>query len=592
MNAVQWLGWSPEAFEQARREDKLILLDIGAVWCHWCHVMDKESYGNPDIIKIISERYVPVRVDCDERPDLNDRFNQGGWPTTVILTSEGFVVHGVTYLPPPALRELLEQASEWYDQNRQRVSDAVQVLAAEASRKPPVATPGQRQVRDFTCDIVDNMMKHADHIHGGFESDSKFPQPAAVSLLFAQFFRTAEQGLLEFAEKTLQNMSEGLLDKEEGGLFRYSVTPEWNMPHYEKNLDVNAECLQNYLDAYRLTGKRVYAETAEKIAQYVRTSLSDMQGGFYSSQDSDIYDRNSLEIIMDGETYYALSLSERKNHGAPAIEKTIYVNSNALMISSLLDAYHVLGNEDCHDFALRSLQRLMGNCLDDQLGVCHYLRDGKKAGSGFLGDAVALARANLDAYETMADGKFLNAARRLMDISRKRYAAEDGGFYDSVPEGALPPAIHIRHKPLKDNLLAVEVFGRLYNYTADPAFLELATTTLATFERNVQQLLAEDLGYFAAEHGLVVPYVNDSSTKVAVIGSAEDERSLKLIHEAKRLYHPTKNVQLLDPAVDMHLIKAMNYPLDKELPVVHICTEKGCAPPLREVDEMYKVLIS
>ncbi len=591
MDKVKWLDWSPEIFLKAERENKLILLDITAAWCHWCHVMEEESYSNPEIVHIIHKSYLPVRVRYDERPDINDRYNQGGWPSTVILSSDGFIVHGTTYLPPSALEELLSQARSWYDENRTRVSDAAKAMAAEITRPVPPATvaPEPDAVKDLSAQMMEDILKNADRVNGGFGSEAKFPQAAAISLVLAQFYRARDPELLEFAETTLRNMKEGLLDKEAGGMFRYSISPEWDAPQYEKNLSVNAECLQNYLDACRMTDKKEYAEAAQNIIRYVCRTLADPEGGFYGSQDADIFDEDSVKVVMEGEAYYKLPLAERRKCGEPTIDKTLYVNWNALTISALLDAYHVVGNADYRNVALKSLRRLMKSCVDSQASVCHFLRNGKK-GPALLGDAVALARANLDAYETTAEIEYLENGRKLMEAAQERYAAADGGFYDSATEAELPPAVRIRHKPLNDNLLAVEVLARLYNYTTDSTYLLEAVATLLAFEGNVQALLAEGSGYFAAEYVLAAQFVREDSTKVAILGSLDDEHARDLLHKAKRLYRPAKIVQLLDPKRDKALIAAMGYGDEKKLPVVHICTEKGCVAPVTTADKMIQVL--
>ncbi len=591
MDRIQWLEWSPAAFEKARKEDKLILMDIGAVWCHWCHVMDEESYANPDIIKIVNRDYVPIRVDNDKRPDINDRYNQGGWPTTVILTADGFIVHGATYLPPATVKELLKRAKEWYAENKSRISEAAKEIGKEITQvKAQRAEPGE--LKDFTEPIIEDIKKNADPVHGGFGDGAKFPHPAGMSLIFAYYHSTGSKEVLEFAEKTLHNMGEGLLDKEEGGLFRYSVTPDWSVPHYERNLNVNAECLQNYLDAYRVTGKKEYAEAAEKIIDYALNTLSNREhGGFYGSQDADIYDEEKMKIVMDGEDYFKLPRKERKKHGIPYIDKTIYTNWNALMISSFLDAYYVLGRNDCRDFGLKTLKLLMEHCLDEKLGAYHYLRDGKPGELGMLTDSIALVRAALDAYETTGNREYLGHAERLMSGVVDRLNAPDGGFYDAIFDESLPPATRIRHKPMNDNAQAAEVLARLYNYTTKFQYQRLAEATLAAFSGNVSALLDRGMGYFASEIAVASRYVSDNSTKVAILGSASDSRCVELLTEAKRIYRPAKMVQILDPSEDMTLIEAMKYPVD-DLPVAHVCSERGCSVPVRAVEELRKLLVS
>ncbi|GAB4340377.1 MAG: thioredoxin domain-containing protein [Candidatus Abyssubacteria bacterium] len=590
MERIQWHEWSAEAFERARKEDKLILLDIGAVWCHWCHVMDEESYANPEIIELVNAHYVPIRVDNDERPDVNDRYNQGGWPTTVILTPEGFVVHGATYLPPATVKELLIEAREWYRENRDRVDRAAEEIAKKMAEQPQFPPVREEEPKDFSGAIVQDIKNNADPLHGGFGTTQKFPQPGAISLAFAHHHATGDEAILDFAELTLRNMSEGLLDKEEGGLFRYSVTREWDVPHFEKNLDVNAQCLRNYLDAYRITGKREYAEAAERIIGYVFGTLADREhGGFYGSQDADIYDEHQMKIVMTGEEYYRLPLEERRKHGTPYIDRTVFTNWNALMVSSFLDAYHVLEREDCRDFALRTLKLLTEKCRDEKGVAVHYLRNGTAGGPALLGDSVALARASLDAYEATGDNRHLGEAERLMKLAVEHLGAEDGGFYDSMFDESLPPATRIRHKPLNENALAAEVLGRLYNYTTKREYLKLGTATVLAFEGNVLAMLERSLGYFAADMALASRYVVDSSVKVSIVGSSEDLRSREMLRVSKRVYHPAKIVQLLDPAEDMLLIEAMRY-RPEETPVAHVCTAKGCLSPIREVEELRSLL--
>jgi hypothetical protein len=592
MEKITWLEWAPEAFERARKEDKLILLDIGAVWCHWCHVMDEESYANPDIVRFVNEHYLPIRVDNDQRPDVNERYNQGGWPTTVILTSEGFVVHGATYLPPATVKELLKKAMEWYRDNKKRLADAAGEMAREMAREAVRPTLEAGTLKDFSTAIVEDIKKNADPIHGGFGTAAKFPHAGAISLSFAHYSLTGDAALLEFAEKTLHNMSEGILDGEEGGLYRYSVTREWNVPHYEKNLNVNAECLQNYLDAYRITGKEEYADTARRIIRYLQETLSDKKrGGFYGSQDADIFDEEKMKIEMDGEDYYKLPLGERKKHGVPFIDKTIFTNWNALAVSAFLEAYHVLGLDECRDFALKTLNFLMERCSDEEVGTYHFLRDGTPSGAGMLGDSVALARANLDAYETTGDANYLKNARRLMDIVVVRLNAPDGGFYDSVMDENLPPATRIRHKPMNENALAAEVFVRLHSYTMNSEYLDHAMTALSAFERNVEALLARDAGYFASDLVFAAYYADLALTKIVVVGRRDDRRSIDLVHEAKRVYRPAKTVQLLDTVQDKTLIDEMNFQV-ADSPVAYVCADRKCSAPAKSPKKLRETLES
>lgn len=590
MEKIQWMDWSPAAFERAQAEDKLVLLDIGAVWCHWCHVMDQEAYSNADIIKMVNEDFLPIRVDNDERPDVNERYNQGGWPTTVVMTPEGLVVFGATYLPPESMREALDKSGVWYAANRDKVDAAAAEFRSKMADGVAAPVESAGPIKDFSQAIIEDIRKNADTVHGGFGTGQKFPYPGAISLALGEYYRSADALLIEFVEKTLRKMAKGLIDHEEGGLFRYSVTREWNVPHYEKNLDVNALCLRNYLDAYRVTGKREFAEAAEEIIGYMLNTLSDGEmGGFYGSQDADIFDEESQRILMDGEDYFQLTLARRKEHGVPYIDKTIYTNWNALAVSAFLEAYHALDREDCRDFALKTLRLLMERCRSEEHGTYHLLRNGTTDGVGLLTDGVALARANLDAYETTGEREHLGAAERLMGAIEDRLRAEGGGYYDSLLDENMPPATRVRHRPLQENLWAAEVLARLHAYTMKPEYLGLAKATLAVFEKNVESMLSRGLGYLGAEFAVVTQYVNDLATKIAVVGSRGAPGSLDLLREAKRAYRPAKLVQLLDTAQDMTVISAMNYGVD-DAPTAYVCEQKTCSAPIKEAEKLRELL--
>ncbi len=592
MEKIEWLEWSPEVFARARAEDKLVLLNITADWCHWCHVVDEEWYSDPEIVRIIGREYLPVRVNSDARPDINDRYNQGGWPSAVILTGEGFVVHGVTYLPADALRELLVQAMEWHRENRERVSAAAEEMARTMDESGSEQPPGRAEPADFLSAVTKDIKKNADPVHGGFGSDAKFPMAGAVSLAISHYFFTDDRPLLEFVETTLTRMSEGLLDAEDGGLFRFSVSADWRQPHFEKNLNVNAESLRNYLECYRLTGNESYTKPARNILEYIHNTLLNEAGaGFFASQDADIYDADTGTIVVPGEKYYGLSSAERARLGRPRVDTTIYTNWNSLMISACLDAYHTLEEEKWRESALMTVEMLMERCFDERNGAYHWLIDGTAGGPALLTDNVALARANLDAYETTGARKYLENARLLMDFVIRALRAPDGGFLDSPIDANMPPAMRIRHEPLHENALAIEVLARLFNYTANSYYYEQAETALMSFREKIKALLARDMGYHAAELALAGLYLRESSTKIAVVGSASDETAADLRREAKRIYRPVKMVQFLDPKTDIDLIKAMNYePANR--PVAHVCTEKGCAEPVYDIEALREILAS
>jgi uncharacterized protein len=316
---IHWYEWGPAAFARAKSEDKPILLDIGAVWCHWCHVIDRESYESPEIAKIINENFVAVKVDRDERPEVDSRYQsaisalsgQGGWPLTGFLLPNGKPFYGGTYFPPddqsgrPGLRRVLLAVAESYRTKRSDLERAANSIAEAVAQAETFA--GARA--QFDLSVVDaqieSISKQFDMQNGGFGHAPKFPHASVMELLLERYQKTKEQRLLAMVETTLEKMARGgVYDQLAGGFHRYSVDERWLVPHFEKMSYDNSELLRNYLHAYQVTRNPFFCEIAEGIIRWVNDLLSDQaHGGFYASQDAD------YSLDDDGD-YFTWTLSE------------------------------------------------------------------------------------------------------------------------------------------------------------------------------------------------------------------------------------------------------------------------------------------
>ena len=336
---IQWREWGPEAFATAQRENKPMLLDIGAVWCHWCHVMDRESYDDPEIAKIVNEHFIAVKVDRDERPDIDSRYQaavqavsgQGGWPLTAFLTPDGKPFYGGTYFPPndgygrPSFRRvLLSIAAAYKDKHGDVVEQAGMVESAIAQSESFVGKSG-RVSRSVIDAIETAAQRMYDPQHGGFGQAPKFPHPSALDLLIERYAsgaslrRTPEGGrphtsltdrvsqLRGLIVTTLEHMARGgVYDQLAGGFHRYSVDERWVVPHFEKMCYDNSELLKNYVHAYQATGEELFADVARDIIRWMDEWLSDRKrGGFYASQDADI------NMDDDGD-YFTWTLEETR----------------------------------------------------------------------------------------------------------------------------------------------------------------------------------------------------------------------------------------------------------------------------------------
>ena len=328
---IAWRAWGDEAFDEARRSGKPVLLAISAVWCHWCHVMDETTYSDPRVMTAVAEGYVAVRVDNDRRPDVNRRYNMGGWPTVAFLTPAGEVLTGATYLPPDQLLTVLQRVREYYGQHAAELTaaaaaqtDVTAVGGVTAVGAPPAArsaaapdleaaAPDLEAAAAAVCRAV---AAFYDPLHGGLGVEPKFPQPDALGLLLTVAVRRGDQRLLGMTLHSLDAMAAGgLHDAVEHGFFRYATRRDWSAPHYEKMLDDNARLALLYLDAFAFTGRAAYAEVASGTLDYLTTVLGAADAPLYfGSQDAD-------------EQYYGYDAAGRGRAAVkPAVDRTVFVD--------------------------------------------------------------------------------------------------------------------------------------------------------------------------------------------------------------------------------------------------------------------------
>lgn len=314
---VDWYEWSEEAFRKAKEEDKPILLSIGGVWCHWCHVMAHESFENPEIAKIINENFVAIKVDRDERPDIDRRYQEvvfaltgsGGWPLTVFLTPDGEAFFGGTYFPPedrwgrPGFKSILLRIAQLWKEDRQRILKSAQHIF-QTLQTYSTSSHKDHIDEDLLERGISSLLTAIDYQYGGIGSAPKFHHAKGFELLIYHYYFTKNELIRRAVEISLDAMAKGgVYDHLLGGFFRYSTDDLWRVPHFEKMLYDNAELLKLYSMAYQVFGKDLYRYVAEGIVRYYREEASDPEGGFYASQDADIG-------TLDEGGYYTFSLKE------------------------------------------------------------------------------------------------------------------------------------------------------------------------------------------------------------------------------------------------------------------------------------------
>ncbi len=343
---VQWHPWGEAAFARAQAEDKPILLDIGAVWCHWCHVMDRESYEDPEMAALINENFIAIKVDRDERPDVDARYQaavsaisgQGGWPLTGFLTSDGRPYFGGTYFPredrhgrPGFGRVLLTMAQVWKERRSEALESASSVMAAIEQNESFSGRDGEVSLA-LVDKIAGSILSQFDPRHGGFGSQPKFPHPAALDLLLEIAMQRDNEQARDAFVTTLEKMANGgVYDQLAGGFHRYSVDEHWGVPHFEKMLYDNTELLRNYVHGFQSVVRPDFLETAKEIIGWLDGTMTDRErGGFYASQDADI------DLEDDGD-YFTWTVEEARAvlEGTELEAATLYFN-----IRELGDMHH------------------------------------------------------------------------------------------------------------------------------------------------------------------------------------------------------------------------------------------------------------
>lgn len=327
---IDWYPWCDEAFERAKREDKPVFLSSGAIWCHWCHVMAKECFEDDEIISLLNEKFVCIKLDRDERPDIDRRYQLavqamgigGGWPLSVFLTPDGKPFFGGTYFPPediygrPGFKKVLITVYEFYRNHKDRIEEYTERLISVLKQKRKEAG---RISEDLINRGIELIIASYDPQNGGFGLAPKFLMPGAMEFLMNRYYFSRDETIGKIVKNTLYAMAKGgIHDQIGGGFHRYSTDAEWIIPHFEKMADDNAWLLKNYLDAYAVFGDPYFREVAEGIIRFIDMVLSDREGCFYASQDADItpddeggyftWRKEELKDLLDREEFEILSL--------------------------------------------------------------------------------------------------------------------------------------------------------------------------------------------------------------------------------------------------------------------------------------------
>jgi len=494
-NPVDWYPWGPEALERAKAEDKPILLSVGYSACHWCHVMERESFEDRETAAIMNERFVPVKVDREERPDVDAIYmeavqgmtGQGGWPLTAFLDPDGVPFYGGTYFPPeprqgmPSFRMVLEAVSESWRGRRDEITAAAarirEQLAAVGRIEPEAGEPTE----ELVAGAIGQLRAAADMRHGGFGGAPKFPPASALELLLTR-------GAADAVEVTLDAMAHGgVYDQIGGGFARYSVDAVWLVPHFEKMLYDNALLARAYLHGWQELGHERWRRVCTETLDWALREMRGPEGGFYSALDADSegeegrfylwseaeirevlgaagFDRDDVEGLLahwgvsasgnfEGRNILHLPLGpraerppryaearqvlyeRRRQRVWPGLDDKRVCSWNALMIAALADAGAVLGREDYLEAARACAEHVWTRMRDDRGRLRRTWKEGGARLDAYLEDHAYLLDALLTLYEATFEVRWFDAARETAEMTIDRFAdPERGGFFTTAAD--------------------------------------------------------------------------------------------------------------------------------------------------------------
>ena len=616
-NPVDWYPWGDEAFERARAEDKPVLLSVGYAACHWCHVMEHESFEDEETARLMNERFVPVKVDREERPDVDGLYMEavvtmtghGGWPMTVFLTPDGRPFYGGTYFPPeprfdmPSFQQLLLAVSQAYQERRgelEQQADALVGAIREASDRPPSNEP---LTSELIVNAVSALRAQFDTAHGGFGHAPKFPPASNLELLL----RTGREDALEMVRATLDGMAAGgMYDVLGGGFHRYSVDDAWLVPHFEKMLYDNALLAPTYLRAWVVTGDERYRDVAEETFDYMVRDLGLPEGGFASAQDADTDGVEGLTYTWEPAEWEALGLDPdllqpfehgravvrgrlapserarvlaiRAERPQPFRDDKAIASWNGLALAALAEAARRLERDDWLAAAERLGAFLLGPLRGEDGRVLRSIRAGRVSGTGFLDDHANVAHGLLELHVATGDPRWLREARRIADVAVDLFADDErGGFFLAPRDGEelATRAKDVDDDPLPSgNSMLASVLIRLGRIWGDDALVargEGVLRLLAPAMERVPRALAWAL---CTLHLHLSPH-----RELAIVGDVRAD----VARAALSRFDPA-TVVAIGPADDVPLLAGRS--LVEGATAVYLCERFACRAPVTRPEEL------
>lgn len=554
-----WRTWDAEAFAEATRAGKLLLIDVEASWCHWCHVMDEETYRDPEVAALLARHFVTIRVDADARPDIAERYAEWGWPATALLTPDARPLLELRgFQEPREFAALLARLVD--DQRRGRLV---------ARPTAPAAAPPDRPLDALRLAAQAQLDRLYDPEEHGWGRRQKYPLAAPLEhALRRAHIRPADALWRERALATLERQLH-LVDPVWGGTYQYSVGGGWERPHYEKIAAVQAGALASFARALRATGDPRWQGALRRQRDYILGHLRGDDGTFFASQDADL---RLADRTIAGADYYALDDAARRALGEPRVDRSSYGDRVAQLIHALCLDHAVTGDPEPLEAARRAGERLVAAHRDPR-GLYRHLAEAADP-LLYLRDQVHIGRALLALHRVTADPAWLDRARDLADAVLTALRDPSGAFLVSTADPAAIGVFADRRRPIDENGLAarflIELHRTLDHRTDTPDYLGAARTALLAVS-DPAAIAAE--GRQIGEYLLALDELVSNSVDVTVVGEVSDPRTRSLHRAALALDEPRAIVDVSPPGA--------RYPLPGG-PAVFLCTESACSSPVRD----------
>jgi uncharacterized protein len=557
--AVAWSDWKDDLFSRAESEKRFVILDLEAVWCHWCHVMEKTTYADPEVGALLASNYLPVRVDQDANPDLSSRYGDWGWPATIIFGPDGREIAKIRgYIEPARMQALLKAVID-------DPSPGPSVGAA-FEVKPSTSV---FLTRDQRALLIRNYNGSYEDKIGGWGDGQKYIDADSMDYAMS----CAEAGDATAGKRARQTFDAamGLIDPVWGGVFQYSEAGSWSHPHFEKIMSFQAQYLRQFSQAYALWKDPKYLAAARGIERYLAGFLLGPEGAFYVSQDADL-DRNT-----DGHKFYALDDGERRKLGMPRIDNNLYARENGWAISGLVAFYDVTNDPGVLAMAERAAIWVNDNRALPGGGYRHGDKD---RGGPFLGDTVAMGQALLDLYAASGDRDWLYAAAKSGDFVASAFRDEAGGFLTSKTSEAQTGVFAKPAKLIDDQIGVARFMNLLDRYFGNDTYREQAAHAMRYLVSASADMARPWPGVLLADWEFAV-----EPTHMTVVGHRDDPRAQALHALARALPARYKRLEWLDLREGKLPNPDVEYP-DLGEPAAFACSNRICSFPSFSAEEL------